>query len=229
MVLEIGAGRGLLTAELARWAGSVLAVELDPGLAAGLRDRFAGVGNVLVVEGDALSQPLPAGLFRIVSNLPFHITGAMLRRLGSDPALALTRADLILEAGAARKRAKSRPSTLQSVLWAPWYELSVTREVPASWFEPPPSVGAAVLVLRKRAQPLLAAADRPSFARFVTRCFGPSGRTVRATLRHALTPRQFRRAAGELGFRREAFARDLDVSQWVALYLLSRELKRRRD
>lgn len=228
-MLEIGAGRGLLTAELARWAADVRAVELDPLLATGLRKRFADVGNVLVVEGDALSQPLPAEPFRIVSNLPFHITGAMLRRLSRDPALALTRADLILEAGAARKRARSRPSTLQSVLWAPWYELSVTRQVPASWFEPPPSVGAAVLVLRKRARPLLPTADRSSFARFVTRCFGPSGRTVRIALRHGLTPRQFRRAAGELGFRREALARDLDASQWVALYLLSRELKPRRD
>lgn len=226
VVVEVGAGRGVITAELARWSASVLAVELDPALAAGLRRRFAGVGNVLVLEGDALSQPFPAEPFRLVANIPFGITGALLRRL-AEPDLPLTRADLVVEAGAARKRARTRPSTLQAVLWAPWYELSVGRGLPASAFEPPPSVGAAVLVVRKRARPLLGVHERASFNAFVARAFGPSGRTLQSGLRGLLTPRQFRRAARELGFPRDALPPSLDGPQWVALYSLARELSRR--
>jgi 23S rRNA (adenine-N6)-dimethyltransferase len=74
LVLELGAGRGVLTAALARRARSVLAVELDRVWAQQLGKRFAAESNVVVIRGDALEVPLPAEPFRVVANVPFNIT-----------------------------------------------------------------------------------------------------------------------------------------------------------
>jgi 23S rRNA (adenine-N6)-dimethyltransferase len=224
VVLDAGAGAGILTAELALWAARVLAIELDPSLASGLRRRFAGVANVTVVEGDVLREALPAAPFRVVSNLPFAAAAGLLSRLLDDPALPLSRADVIIEAGAARKRACARPSTLRSVLWSPWYELSVARLLPPEAFRPRPSVAAALLVARRRARPLLPPGERERFARLVRAAFAEPRGTVRAGLAQVLSPGQFKRAARELGFARDARPRDLVAAQWVSLYALVAEL-----
>ena len=60
LVLDLGAGEGALTVELAKQAGSVRAIEVDPSLCERLRRRFAGAPNVDVVCGDATRVPLPA-------------------------------------------------------------------------------------------------------------------------------------------------------------------------
>ena len=54
-VVEIGPGRGIITAELARRAGRVIAIEKDPRLVSSLRERFRRSSNVEIVAGDFLS------------------------------------------------------------------------------------------------------------------------------------------------------------------------------
>jgi len=51
-VYEIGPGRGIITADLARVAGKVVAVEKDPRLIHGLRERFRTLENVRIIPGD---------------------------------------------------------------------------------------------------------------------------------------------------------------------------------
>ena len=100
LVLEIGAGSGRLTGELARAAGHVLAVDVDPVWARRLSERFARSSRVSVVAADALEVALPADPFRVVANLPFGQTTAFLRRLLDDPRVPLASED-------ARRRATS--------------------------------------------------------------------------------------------------------------------------
>jgi SAM-dependent methyltransferase len=66
-VLELGAGRGVLTAALAERAAQVLAVELDPKLVAALAQRFASTRNVAVLCADARDVPLPANPYRVLA------------------------------------------------------------------------------------------------------------------------------------------------------------------
>jgi len=88
-VLEIGAGLGTLTAAVAKASRQVVAVEVDAALAGLLRRRFAADPRVLVVEGDALTLPLPPAeaapapgeRFRVVANIPYAIATPLLRRL----------------------------------------------------------------------------------------------------------------------------------------------------
>jgi 23S rRNA (adenine-N6)-dimethyltransferase len=187
LVVDLGAGSGRLTDALARRAGRVVAVELDPQLAHGLRGRWE---NVRVVEGDAACVALPREPFRVVANLPFDRTTDLLHRLLDDPATPLVRADLIVQWGVALKYALPWPSSVNGVLWGAWYETELARRLPRTAFSPPPSVDAGVIVLRRRARPLVP----PELAR---------------------PYRQFVADA----FRRSGAARELDAHAWAERYL----------
>ncbi|HYV60433.1 MAG TPA: rRNA adenine N(6)-methyltransferase family protein [Acidimicrobiia bacterium] len=173
-VVELGAGRGILTEALAARAANVLAVELDSQLVRGLARRFAGVGNVVVLRADARDVPLPANRYRIVANLPFGVTAAVLRRLLDAPTCGLERADLVVQWQVARERVRvgdRPPSDLVGAQWGPWWEFRRGRRLPAGSFRPRPSVDAAVLVVARRDPPLLPVVAHRRYASFVARAF----------------------------------------------------------
>jgi 23S rRNA (adenine-N6)-dimethyltransferase len=208
LVLDIGAGTGRLTGELVRAGARVRAIELDPLHARTLRDRFAGCRHVTVIEGDALRLALPQEQFRVVANLPFGRSTAILRRLLDDPLVPLTRADVIVEWDLARKRAACWPSTLLAVCWSAWFELTLVRRLPRVCFEPPPSVDAGLLRVVRRVEPLVAIRDATPFREFVRAGFEqglPRGRAAKRVYRG-------------LGVARAATARELDVYQWAELF-----------
>jgi 23S rRNA (adenine-N6)-dimethyltransferase len=174
LVVDLGAGTGRLTAELARVARQVIAVELDASLARRLRGCWS---NVSVVEGDATRLRLPREPFRVVANLPFHRTTDLLHLLLDDPSLPLVRADLVVEWGVAFKRSVPWPSSISGVVWGAFYEVSLARRLSRQAFEPPPATDAGVLVFRRRSRPLVPCASVVEYHRFVSRGFrfGPGG------------------------------------------------------
>jgi 23S rRNA (adenine-N6)-dimethyltransferase len=203
LVLDLGAGGGRLTAELSRTARDVIAVELDPRLAERLRGRWA---NVSVVQADAAAAELPREAFRVVANLPFDRTTAILRHLLDDPAVPLVRADVIVEWGVAVKRSLPWPSTLNGVVWGAWYSTALARRLPPHAFDPPPRVGAGVLVFERRASPLIPGDCSRSYRGFVARGFRHGVRAVvpKPTLRRL-------RLSG-------LEPRELDAHGWAALF-----------
>jgi 23S rRNA (adenine-N6)-dimethyltransferase len=170
LVVEVGAGSGILTAALARRARRVLAIEIDPVWAARLRQRFAAWENVEVIEGDARRVPLPDEPFRVVANIPFGATTALLHALLDKPVTSLERADLVLQWEVARKRA-GRPRTALSASWSPWWHFRLGRRLPRTAFRPPPAVDAGVLVVERRREPLLPLEAREPFRDFVRGLF----------------------------------------------------------
>jgi 23S rRNA (adenine-N6)-dimethyltransferase len=218
LVVEIGAGTGVLTEALARRAGRVVAVECDPRLAARARARLAGYGNVSVLTADARDLPLPRRPFRVVANLPFGETAAILRRLLGDPRTRLERADLIVQEQAARRYAAARPGRPEPIGWGAWYELCVGRRLGPGCFRPPPRVAAAVLVARRRHPPLVPVAGHRRFAGLLRTAFRHPGLPLRRSLVPPLTYRQLRRLAADLGFALDAAPGDLDAVQWAGLY-----------
>jgi 23S rRNA (adenine-N6)-dimethyltransferase len=212
LVLDLGAGSGRLTAELARCARRVLAVELDPLLAERLRGRWA---RVEVVMADAASVALPSEPFRVVANLPFDRTTAILRHLLDDPRVPLVRADLIVEWGVALKRSLPWPSTVNDVLWGAWYSSALHRRLPRSDFEPPPLVDAGLLVLERRVRPLVPEDLWQAYRAFVAGGFRRGLRSV--------APAGALRRLGCGG----AAPRELDAHRWAALFAASVASRRR--
>jgi len=218
LVVEIGAGTGVLTEALARRAGRVVAVECDPRLAERTRKRLATYPNVRVVTADALALPTPRRPFRVVANLPFGMTAAMLRRLLGDPGTRPERADLIVQEQAARRYAAARPGSPELIRWGTRYELRTGRRLGQERFRPPPRVEAKVLVARRRRPPLVAASGQARFAALLHRAFRHPGLPLRRTLVPPLTYRQLRRLAADLRFPLDARPGDLDAAQWAGVF-----------
>ncbi len=159
VVVELGAGSGALTLPLAQAGARVWAVERDPVWAERLTTAVdeAGLANqVRVIRSDLRGLRFPKEPCRVVANPPFNMTTKTLELILGNPAkVPLQRADLILQREVARKHAAKPPKSLKTASWAPWWEFSTGRAIPASAFRPRPSVEAAVLTVRRRQQPVL--------------------------------------------------------------------------
>jgi len=216
LVLDIGAGNGLISAALARRGARVHAVEKDPALAERLRAKFATWPSVTVVEADVLAMPLPAEPFRVVANIPFGITTKILHRLLDEESLA--RADMIVQAEVARKRGTRGRGTLLNACWEPWYEFGTGARIAAAAFRPRPRVDTAVLIVTRRDPPLVDPARRRDYTGFVTAAFEGARPTVASALARAIPRTRFMGVARELGFSADALPSQLDVHQWAGLF-----------
>ncbi len=151
-MIEIGAGTGALTAELAERAGRVVAIELDERLCAHLAQRFRGT-NVSVVQGDALEFDLAptleatdeSGRYILAGNLPYYIAQPLLRRfLEAKP--PPQRMIVMLQAEVAKSvAAQPGEMSLLSVSVQLYGEPRILFHVPPSAFHPPPKVRSAVV------------------------------------------------------------------------------------
>jgi 23S rRNA (adenine-N6)-dimethyltransferase len=213
LVVEIGAGSGRLTRELAHVAGLVLAIEVDDRLARRLVRATSSWSNVYVHGGDAETAAFPPTPFRTVGNIPFSISTAILRRVLEDP--SAQRIDLILQHEMARKRARPR-GTVLSVLWHTTWHLEVRGHIPGSAFHPPPSVDAAWLTGTRRSTPLIAGGEMHSFERFVRKGFAKAELPIARSL--GLRSSVIRRG----GVQVDARAIDLDAKDWVAIFRANR-------
>ena len=191
-VLEIGPGLGILTGGLLDGGAEVTAIELDAGLAAYLRQRFPDAideGRLHLIEGDALDLDLPDLVpppFRVVANLPYHITSPTLHRFLERPPWP-ERLVLMLQAEVAERiaAAPGRMSYL-SVFVQYHAEVAVALRVPPEAFEPAPKVSSAVVVLTPRRTRTLPAEREPALWGLVQSGFRERRKMLRNVLARQL-------------------------------------------
>lgn len=145
LVLDIGAGLGALTDPLVATGASVIAVELHPGRAAALRERFGGRARVVCV--DAADLRLPRRPFHVVANPPFGVSSALLRRLLASGSRLQTATVVLQRQTAVRWAGPDAPGRRR---WERTHQVSLGRPIPRHAFRPRPSVDAAVLDIRRR-------------------------------------------------------------------------------
>jgi len=145
--LDLGAGGGALTAPLLAAGARVVAVELHPGRAAQLHQRFGGSPSGLKVcraavevrRADLRTTPLPGVPYRVVANPPWSTLEALRERLLRSS--SLIRADLVVPRWVARR-------------WAARYRrIFVGASLPGEAFRPNSRAGAAVAVIGGRQPP----------------------------------------------------------------------------
>jgi len=186
-VLEIGPGLGALTDQLADAAAALHLIEIDPALAAHLRERFAARPSVHVVEGDvlalALSECVPAGAV-VVANLPYNISTPVLVRL-LEQRRHLPRAVLMLQREVAARLLAGpggRDRGSLGVLVQTYADVRQVLRVPRGAFLPPPRVESSVVEVRWHATPRVPIRDEALYRLVVRAAFGQRRKMLRNAL-----------------------------------------------
>ncbi|MHB8651926.1 MAG: 16S rRNA (adenine(1518)-N(6)/adenine(1519)-N(6))-dimethyltransferase RsmA [Minisyncoccota bacterium] len=153
-ILEIGPGRGVLTRALLGRAKKVIAIEKDARLIPLLRETFSNEitsGQLSLQEGDVLtlhlsSVGLSPGSYILAANIPYYITGAILRTIvgGDTPP---TRAILLVQHEVAERIARSKKESLVSLAVKAYGTPRYVKKIPASFFSPTPKVDSAILLI----------------------------------------------------------------------------------
>jgi 16S rRNA (adenine1518-N6/adenine1519-N6)-dimethyltransferase len=159
-VLEIGAGLGALTVELAKRAKRVLAIERDPKLCAILQETLASFPTIDLLCEDArtfdIARHIPSTIrYKLVANLPYGVGTIILRKLleGQRPP---TECIVILQREVAERIAAKPPRlSLLGIAFQDLAEPEILSRIPKDAMWPIPAVESAILRLRIKS-------DRPS-------------------------------------------------------------------
>jgi len=175
IIMEIGPGLGILTRELAKRAGRVIAIELDSKLSDILKQALASFNNVTIINEDILRAE-PAALlqkvvdrpfsYKVVANLPYYITSPVLRHFLEASAKPKIMVVMVQKEVAEAIVAKPGEMSLLSISVQFYGEPRIVSYVPAQSFYPAPEVDSAILRVDVYPQPALAV-DVESFFELV--------------------------------------------------------------
>lgn len=172
VILEVGAGGGVLTSEIAK-STSVTAIEKDPDLAVDLKEKFEKMENVCIMEGDALRIEFPK-FNKCVSSIPYLISKKFLLKLmRQDFKLAV----LILQKEVAEKIA-AKPGTKKYGVLAVAVQSQATvkilEKLPKNVFKPQPKVESAIVRIERFKEPV-----GEEFINFITKVFQQRNKVVK--------------------------------------------------
>ena len=191
-IVEIGPGTGALTTTLVERAGRVIAVEFDKKLAPLLSERFAAFPNFKLVMADALTtdfcaEILPARSARLVANLPYNISTAIVQKLISQRG-CLDEMVLMLQREVVERLLAPAGTTDRgfiSVLVEAYCEAEKLFDVAPGAFRPPPKVWSSVMRLKFRTQINADVADEGLLWEIVSAGFAQKRKTILNNLRAA--------------------------------------------
>ncbi len=171
-VIDIGAGSGAITAVLARRCKQVIAYEPEPLAAKKLSENMQHYANVEVVNKDFLRADLPIEPYKVFSNIPFHLSSKIVRKLvtAGNPPKAIY---LIVQKQFAQKMLTdgNHFHGALGMAIAPWWVARIRRPLRKTDFTPPPNVDTVLLELKPRETPLVPREQMASYMQFVERCY----------------------------------------------------------
>ncbi len=210
-VLEIGPGIGVLTAELAKAAKKVVAVEIDRALQPVLAKTLAPYSNAKVVWGDVLKLDLPklfaeefdGGPIAICANLPYYVTSPILMHL-LESRLPVESITVMVQKEAAERLCadiSSREAGAISVAVSYYASPEILFYVDRDSFMPPPNVDSAVIRLDIRSVPPVQVPDEAAFFKLVKAAFAQRRKTFVNSVSSAMGVEKdlLRRALEQIG------------------------------
>jgi 16S rRNA (adenine1518-N6/adenine1519-N6)-dimethyltransferase len=194
-IVEIGPGRGALTAPLSERAGRLVAIEFDRNLIPILVEAFGKNDNFKLVQNDALITDIcaeirPAATARVVANLPYNIATAVLQRLIEQRA-CLTELILMLQREVVDRIIASPGSAERgylSVFVEAYCETEKLFDVAPNSFRPAPKVWSTVVRLKLRPKIGFSAPEEKLLWQIVSAGFAQRRKTILNNLRSAPSP-----------------------------------------
>ncbi len=223
--MEIGAGHGEMTQEIARRARRVIAIEVDPRLHADLHRLAAQTPNLEVIQGDILQLNLASILgaerVRVYGSLPYYITSPILRRLFSSAASLKSIAVVIQLEVAVRIAARpgSRDYGFLSTLSQYYAEPEIALRLPPGAFSPPPRVASALVRMRLPGlREKLSLPDDHAFETFLQASFSQKRKTLLNNLKSLAAPEGVSAAIAAAGLKPQARAEEVPLATFAALF-----------
>jgi len=223
-ILELGAGTGVLTRELAKQARRVVAVELERDMLALLAKITSNYANVELLARNLLfvdpADIFDAAPYKLVANLPYYITAPTFRHFlesANPPRLLVV---MVQQEVAQRIVAEPGDLSLLAVSIQFYGRPQIVARVPASAFYPAPKVDSAILRVELHAEAPLTAVERDSFFRVVQAGFSERRKQLHNALTHGLHRknediRAWLQAADIDTSRR---AETLSIEEWLQLW-----------
>lgn len=219
-VIEIGPGVGVLTAGLVQKAGRVIAYELDDQLADLISSQ--NESNLEVIRGNVLESHLPpegVTSYKVVANIPYNITGLIMRQLAAATPKATSLTLLVQKEVAERICAQPGQMSILAVAMQLHGTPSIVREVSPKAFWPAPRVESAVLHIELHSE-LAVDIDEASFMRLVKIGFAQKRKQLKNNLSVGLkiTSLEVEAASVAVGLKPTARAQELSLDEWARLY-----------
>jgi 16S rRNA (adenine1518-N6/adenine1519-N6)-dimethyltransferase len=229
-VIEVGPGLGVLTAELAKRAGRVIAVELDDNLAELLKHTLSWATNMSVVHRDVLKVTPSALLetagveaergYKVVANLPYYITSAVLRHFLEGDIRPSMMVVMVQKEVARAITAAPGEMSLLSVAVQFYGEARIVSGVSAHSFFPAPKVDSAILKIRLHPRLFIDAAQTAGFFGLVRAAFCANRKQLVNSLSQGLsvTKEEVRPLLEQAGIDPKRRAETLSIPEWVGLW-----------
>jgi 16S rRNA (adenine1518-N6/adenine1519-N6)-dimethyltransferase len=224
-VIEVGPGLGILTAELAKRAGSVIAVELDAKLASFLKREIGSKPNVRIINADILKVSLSQLLgghcnYKVVANVPYYITSPILRYfVEASPKPSLMIMMVQKEVGEAIVAGPGKMSLLAVSLQV-YSKPRIICYVPSRCFYPQPKVDSVILRFDLLPELAVRVADVNGFFDVVRAGFSLPRKQLHNSLVHSLgmKPTEITLLLEKAKIDPRRRAETLSLEEWAKLY-----------
>ncbi len=221
-VLEIGPGIGSLTKIIADSSGQVVAIELDDRLIAILRDELAGYDNIRLIH-DSVLDVVPSEFFgapyKVVANVPYYITGAILQHLLDPPTKPSLMVLTVQKEVAQRLTAEPGKMSILSVSVQLHGDINTEFIIRAGSFWPKPGVDSAVVRFTAHKDVLIEQSEVGAFMKLVRTGFSSKRKQLQKNLRAIISDRdQLQDTLTSVGIDGTRRAQTLFIEEWLALF-----------
>lgn len=220
-IVEIGPGKGALTTHLLATGAHVIAVEKDEALAENLRAELAGE-DIEIHTGDVRNFEEPDGPYVVAANIPYYITGEIIRQFLEAAHQPRAMALLIQKEVAQRIVARDEKESILSLSVKVFGTPKIITTVGRGNFNPPPSVDSAIILIDDISRARVDKTDEKEFFDTVRAGFASKRKLLSGNLAKIFGKEAAERAFAACTIDAKARAEDLTLTDWLAL---SRELR----
>jgi 16S rRNA (adenine1518-N6/adenine1519-N6)-dimethyltransferase len=217
-IFEIGPGKGVLTRELLKGGAHVVAVEKDEALAESLRETFAkeiSSGQLRLITGDVRDvapETVFDGPYVVAANIPYYITGEILRQFLS--ARHQPRALALLVQKEVAQRIVAKKESILSLSVQVYGKPRIIAKVSRKSFSPPPKVDSAILLIEHVSRDFFHGIDEEMFFKIVHAGFSSKRKMLIGNLSPFAERAQLEALFGTYGIPLKTRAEDVGLEQW---------------
>lgn len=223
-VVEIGPGIGVLTSELLKRAKEVTAIELDERMIPLMKDFLPpkskrSAEKFTVIRGNALQTDFPSSPYKIVANIPYHITSPLLRHAYLESGVAPSSMTLLIQREVAEKICDEKHAGILTIMVRLFGTPKLICKVPPEAFMPPPKVDSAVLHIVTHPEPITDRETIDAVLRLIKIAFAGKRKMLRNTIGKLENGMKRLEECGISAMRRPE---TLQVEEWMRLAQLGK-------